>query len=119
MIAKKNSGVDLERKRTVLFQIGLLTAGSFTLAAFNYSTTTKMELEKKLYVIEGKMRYQVDRTKDMDRKVAEVTTQMNDVDMKWLIDKVEIDRCRSSQVELVQVLMNEQTKNENGSEPLW
>lgn len=78
----------------------------------------KMELEKKLYVIEGKMRYQVDRTKDMDRKVAEVTTQMNDVDMKWLIDKVEIDRCRSSQVELVEVLKNEQTKNENGSEEL-
>lgn len=52
MIAKKNSGVDLERKRTVLFQIGLLTAGSFTLAAFNYSTTTKMELEKKAVAFE-------------------------------------------------------------------
>ena len=78
----------------------------------------KIKLEKKLYVIEGKMRYQVDRTKDMDMKVAEITTQLNDVDMKWLIDKVEIDRCRSSQVELVEVLKNEQTKNENGSEEL-
>ena len=46
MIAKKNSRVDLERKRIVLFQIGLLTAGSFTLAAFNYSTPMKTELEK-------------------------------------------------------------------------
>lgn len=53
MIAKKNSGVDLERKRTVLFQIGLLTAGSFTLAAFSYSTTTKMELEKNAVAYEA------------------------------------------------------------------
>ena len=52
MIAKKNSRVDLERKRIVLFQIGLLTAGSFTLAAFSYSTTTKMELEKKAVAYE-------------------------------------------------------------------
>jgi protein TonB len=52
MIAKKNSRVDLERKRIVLFQIGLLTAGSFTLAAFNYSTATKMELEKKAVAYE-------------------------------------------------------------------
>jgi protein TonB len=36
MIAKKNPRYDLERKRIVLFQIGLLTAGSFTLAAFTY-----------------------------------------------------------------------------------
>lgn len=52
MIAKKNSGVDLERKRTVLFQIGLLTAGSFTLAAFSYSTSTKIELEKNAVAFE-------------------------------------------------------------------
>lgn len=46
MIAKKNSRFDLERKRIVLFQIGLLTAGSFTLAAFNYTSTVKYEAEK-------------------------------------------------------------------------
>jgi protein TonB len=38
MIAKKNPRFDLERKRIVLFQIGLLTAGSFTLAAFTYKS---------------------------------------------------------------------------------
>src|SRR5690606_33876969 len=38
--------VDLERKRIVLFQVGLLTAGSFTLAAFNYSTTVQTKQEK-------------------------------------------------------------------------
>lgn len=47
MIAKKNSRYDLERKRIVLFQIGLLTAGSFTLAAFNYTSEVKFESEKK------------------------------------------------------------------------
>lgn len=36
MERKKNSGFDLERKRTVFFQIGLLTVSSFTLAAFTY-----------------------------------------------------------------------------------
>ena len=46
MIAKKNSRYDLERKRIVLFQIGLLTAGSFTWAAFSYSTPVKTEREK-------------------------------------------------------------------------
>jgi periplasmic protein TonB len=38
MIAKKNPRYDLERKRIVLFQIGLMTAGSFTLAAFTYKS---------------------------------------------------------------------------------
>ena len=38
MIAKKNSGHDLERKRNVFFQVGLLTAASFTLAAFTYTS---------------------------------------------------------------------------------
>ena len=37
MIAKKNPGIDLERKRIVLFNAGLLAAGAFTLAAFTYS----------------------------------------------------------------------------------
>ena len=52
MIAKKNSRFDLERKRIVLFQIGLLTAGSFTLAAFNYTSTVKFEEEKKAVAVE-------------------------------------------------------------------
>ncbi|KAL3765348.1 hypothetical protein ACHAWU_002266 [Discostella pseudostelligera] len=78
----------------------------------------KLELEKKLYVMEGKMRYQVDRTKDMENKVMEVTKQLDDVDMKWLIDKVEIERCRSSQVEFGELLRMEHTKNEDGNEEL-
>jgi protein TonB len=46
MIAKKNSRHDLEKKRIVLFQIGLLTASSFTLAAFTYKAPTEIETEK-------------------------------------------------------------------------
>ncbi len=78
----------------------------------------KMELEEKLHVMEGKMRYQVDRTKDMDSKVVEITEQMKDKDMKWLFDKVEIERCQSSRLELGEILKLERTKNEDGNEEL-
>ncbi|MDG2464309.1 MAG: energy transducer TonB [Crocinitomicaceae bacterium] len=37
MIAKKNSGYDLENKRSAFFMLGLLVTGSLTLAAFTYS----------------------------------------------------------------------------------
>lgn len=67
MIAKKNSRVDLERKRIVLFQVGLLTAGSFTLAAFNYSTPTKIELEKKAIAFEH-VTYQLESPKPEKQK---------------------------------------------------
>ena len=46
MIAKKNSRYDLEGKRIVLFNVGLLTAGAFTLAAFTYSEPIAFEKEK-------------------------------------------------------------------------
>ncbi len=46
MITKKNSRFDLERKRFVLLQIGLLTAGSLTLAAFTYTETVDIVNEK-------------------------------------------------------------------------
>ena len=48
MIAKKNSRFDLERKRIVLFQVGLMTVGSLTLAAFTYRTPQQLELEKRI-----------------------------------------------------------------------
>jgi len=47
MIAKKNPRYDLERKRIVLFQIGLLTAGSFTLAAFTYRSPVEIDDAKR------------------------------------------------------------------------
>ena len=49
MIAKKNSRYDLERRRTALFFTGLLTAGSFTLAAFNYkSPLDDLDLKRRM-----------------------------------------------------------------------
>lgn len=44
MIAKKSNKADLERKRFAFFQIGLVVAGSLTLAAFEYTT---VNVEKK------------------------------------------------------------------------
>lgn len=49
MIAKKNSRYDLERKRTALFAMGLLAAGSFTLAAFTYDSPLSVEFEKQTH----------------------------------------------------------------------
>lgn len=44
MIAKKNVRLDLERKRVVFFNIGLLAASSFVLAAFSYETPLDKEI---------------------------------------------------------------------------
>jgi len=55
MIAKKNSRYDLKRKRIVLFPMGLLIAGSFTLAAFTYKTDVEAEQEKKIVAAERVM----------------------------------------------------------------
>ncbi|MFT6502875.1 MAG: protein TonB [Crocinitomicaceae bacterium] len=52
MIAKKNSRYDLERKRTALFAMGLLAAGSFTLAAFTYDSPFSVEIEKRTHTSE-------------------------------------------------------------------
>lgn len=43
MIAKKNPRYDLERKRFAFFQVGLLTVGSLTLAAFVWESPTMQE----------------------------------------------------------------------------
>lgn len=49
MIAKKNPRYDLEGRRTALFFTGMLTAGSFTLAAFNYQTPLDdLDLKEKI-----------------------------------------------------------------------
>jgi len=46
MNAKKNSRYDLERKRIVFFQLGLLTSGAFTLAAFTYKSPVENDVQK-------------------------------------------------------------------------
>jgi len=46
MNAKKNSRYDLEGKRIVFFQLGLLTTGAFTLAAFTYKSPIEDDVQK-------------------------------------------------------------------------
>jgi protein TonB len=56
MIAKKSSKADLERKRFAFFQIGMIVAGSLTLAAFEYSSV-QMEEKKVAIQDEGPVTY--------------------------------------------------------------
>jgi protein TonB len=66
MIAKKNPRYDLERKRIVLFQIGLLTAGSFTLAAFTYRSPTETIYNKEK-VSARSISFQVEEPKEIPK----------------------------------------------------
>mmetsp|Transcript_20166 Transcript_20166/g.43809 ORF Transcript_20166/g.43809 Transcript_20166/m.43809 type:complete len:614 (-) Transcript_20166:38-1879(-) len=80
----------------------------------------KREMEKRLGVIEGKMRYQVNRNNNIDAQTRDIEKQIDDVDMKWWIDKAEIERCFVSQVELSDDLKREQLKKEEvDEESIW
>lgn len=59
MIAKKNPKMDMERKRVAIFNVGLLVAGSFTLAAFTYTETTITEAEKQAVTVEENITFDV------------------------------------------------------------
>lgn len=74
MIAKKNSRLDLERKRTALFAMGLLTASSFALAAFTYDSALTVEEEKQSQPVSN-LDYFVDNFKEkkVDVKVEKKT----------------------------------------------
>lgn len=70
MIAKKNARADLEKKRGVLFQIGLLTAGSFTLAAFTYTTPLDRDA-RDTFVTEHEIAYEMVTKEKQEEKVVE------------------------------------------------
>lgn len=63
MIAKKNPKVDMERKRAAIFNVGLLVAGSFTLAAFTYTETAITEAEKQAVAVEENIIFEVEPKK--------------------------------------------------------
>ncbi len=71
MIAKKNPKVDLEGKRAAIFNVGLLVAASFTLAAFTYKEPMITQVEKEAvpidelvtYIVEDKMKDEPDIVK--------------------------------------------------------
>lgn len=65
MIAKKNPKVDLEGKRASIFNVGLLVAGSFTLAAFTYTEKTTIASEKEAVVVSELVTFEVkEKVKD-------------------------------------------------------
>lgn len=72
MIAKKNPKVDLERKRAAIFNLGLLVAGSFTLAAFTYTESYTTEAEKLAVEVEEIVFFEA------DEKEEEVKTEVED-----------------------------------------
>ncbi|KAL7528290.1 hypothetical protein ACHAXR_003295 [Thalassiosira sp. AJA248-18] len=80
----------------------------------------EMELKNRLGVIEGKMRYQINRVKTLETQTQGMEKRIDDVDMKWLIDKAEIERCFASQVELSEDLKDEKLKREEvDEESIW
>lgn len=59
MTEKKNPKIDMNRKRVLIFNLGLLVTSSFTLAAFTYSVPMETHEEAKLIVVEENDAYQV------------------------------------------------------------
>lgn len=76
MNAKKNARHDLERKRTTIFAIGLLAAGSFTLAAFTYRSPLAVE-EAKIASGHTTVDYQVEQVTEQPKEtpVSETSPQ--------------------------------------------
>lgn len=74
MIVKKNIKVDLERKRLTLFQIGLMAAGSLTLAAFTYTAPLSRTVEDK-YVMKEKIEFEMVEKKEPEEKPIEIPRQ--------------------------------------------
>lgn len=70
MIAKKNPKVDLEGKRAAIFNVGLLVAGSFTLAAFTYTESTITEAEKEAVVVSELVTFEV-KEKEKEQPVVD------------------------------------------------
>lgn len=81
MIAKKNPKVDLEGKRTAIFNLGLLVAGSFTLAAFTYTESSTAEKEKLAVAIDELLVFQIEE-KVEDKPVVERQEQVRPPDQQ-------------------------------------
>jgi protein TonB len=71
MIVKKNPKVDLEGKRAAIFNVGLLVAGSFTLAAFTYTETTTTEAEKMAVVVEENVTFIVEEKEKVEPEIVQ------------------------------------------------
>lgn len=64
MIEKKDSRADLEKNRVTIFGIGLLAAGSFTLAAFTYTSPLEVE-EAKIAAEQSVVNYSIQEQEEL------------------------------------------------------
>ncbi len=75
MIEKKNSSANLEKNKVTIFGIGLLAAGSFTLAAFTYTSPLEVE-EAKIASAQSVVNYSIqqeDAPEEPEELLEEVT----------------------------------------------
>ncbi len=85
MIAKKNPKLNFERRRVMLLQAGLLTASSFTLAAFTYKSPldTHRPLERTAYeeIAYEIVQPETPKEKILDMKDLKVEQEQTTVDL--------------------------------------
>lgn len=85
MIAKKNPKLNFERRRAMLLQAGLLTASSFTLAAFTYKSPldTHQPFEKTAYeeIAYEIVQQETPKEKILDMKDLKVEQEQTTVDL--------------------------------------
>ena len=93
---KLSAGDEAERKSTLV-----------TIAKLNEK---KLHFEQKLEILEGKKRYQLNRNKDVDDKTTDIEKRIDAIDIKWLMDKAETERCFDAQVTMKHELDNQQLK---------
>lgn len=75
-------------------------------------------LEQKLGVIEGKIRYQVNRNNEIEATSQSVKNQISDINRKELAEKAEIEQCMASHLELTEGLKRETLKRVGVDEEL-
>jgi protein TonB len=74
MEVKKNSKYDLEVKKGMFFQLGLLICGAFTLAAFTYRTPIETETQK-----ESVVAYEIQTIQEVQKEIPKLTQQTPEV----------------------------------------
>jgi len=80
----------------------------------------KQILENELGVLDGKRRYQVNRNHDIESQTSDTQKKIDELDMKWLLDKAETERCFVSQAKMKQELEVEKLKStEVDEEAAW
>ena len=78
MNAKKNSRQDLEKRRGTVFAIGLLAAGSFTLAAFTYVSPVE-KLEQTISANEARVEVYIQDAEEEEKEVEVIETKTADI----------------------------------------